>query len=142
MMRYIHHATAMALGLMGLAASPGAAACCPGVGHITAAATTGLGASRPATADLSAVATLHAYAFERDGIRYLQVNDPTGDVRTAIGWIEGTYWVMPIGIDADRTRILAAGSRVGGTVVYDSDRLTLILQRLPSGNTWLIVPKQ
>ncbi|WP_192820361.1 hypothetical protein, partial [Xanthomonas oryzae] len=98
--------------------------------------------SRPATADLSAVATLHAYAFERDGIRYLQVNDPTGDVRTAIGWIEGTYWVMPIGIDADRTRILAAGSRVGGTVVYDSDRLTLVLQRLPSGNTWLIVPKR
>ncbi|MEE5091721.1 hypothetical protein V2H26_17185 [Xanthomonas euvesicatoria] len=141
-MRYLQCATTMAMGLMGLALSCDAAACCPDVGHITAAATTGLGASRPAAVDLSAVATLHVYTFERDGIRYLQVNDPTGDVRTAIGWIEGTYWTMPIGIDAYRTKILAARSRANGTVVYDGDDLTVLLQTLPSGNAWLVVPKQ
>ena len=81
------------------------------------------------------------YTFERDGIRYLQVNGPSGDVRTAIGWIDGTRWVMPVGIDADRTTILAAGSRPSGTVVYEGDGMTVLLQTLPRGNSWLIVPK-
>ncbi len=140
-MRNFQRTAKVAVGLLGLALSYSAAACCPDVGHSPAAATTGLGASRPSATDLSAVSTLHVYTFERDGIRYLQVNGPSGDVRTAIGWIDGTRWVMPVGIDADRTTILAAGSRPSGTVVYEGDGMTVLLQTLPRGNSWLIVPK-
>lgn len=140
-MRNFQRTAKVAVGLLGLALSYSAAACCPDVGHSPAAATTGLGASRPSATDLSAVSTLHVYTFERDGIRYLQVNGPSGDVRTAIGWIDGTRWVMPVGIDADRTTILAADSRPSGTVVYEGDGMTVLLQTLPLGNSWLIVPK-
>ncbi|PPT92960.1 hypothetical protein XthCFBP4691_01890 [Xanthomonas theicola] len=72
----------------------------------------------------------------------MQINDATGDVRTAIGWIDGTRWVMPIGSDADRTTILPAGSRADGTTVYNGDGITVLLQTLPQGRTWLVVPKQ
>lgn len=72
-MRNFQRTAKVAVGLLGLALSYSAAACCPDVGHSPAAATTGLGASRPSATDLSAVSTLRVYTFERDGIRYLQV---------------------------------------------------------------------
>ncbi|APP82738.1 hypothetical protein BI312_24210 (plasmid) [Xanthomonas citri pv. citri] len=138
-MLYLHSAAKVVFGLMALALMQNAAACCPDVGHSPNTAATGLGTSRPAAPDLSAVGSVKVYAFERDGIRYLQVNGPTGVVRTAIGWIDNVAWVMPIGVDADRTKILAPGSVSAGVVVYQGERMTVLLV---SDNNWVIVPKQ
>lgn len=89
--------------------------------------------------DLSAVSNAKVFAFERDGIRYLQVNDSTGQVRTAIGWIDNVVWVMPIGVDADRTKILKPGSMPAGILIYDGDTVAVFLL---SNNNWIVIPKQ
>ncbi|KAF1008682.1 MAG: hypothetical protein GAK28_01110 [Luteibacter sp.] len=60
-------------------------------GAATAAqpATTGLGSSWPNATDVSASPQYHVYRFERDGIRYIQINDATGTVRGAVAYIGG-----------------------------------------------------
>ncbi|WJM76721.1 hypothetical protein QTJ10_00795 [Xanthomonas hortorum pv. vitians] len=137
-MRYFKPAAKVAISIIALTLMQNASACCPDVGHSPNTAATGLGTSRPAAADLSAVGSVKVYAFERDGIRYLQVNGPTGIVRTAIGWIDSVVWVMPIGVDADRTKILAPGTMPTGLIVYQGERMTVFL--LPDNN-WVVVPK-
>ncbi len=81
------------------------AACCPSDGNTSPKAARGLGESTPAATDLAADAAWQIYEFERDGVRYTQVNDSTGIVRAAVGRIGETAWVLPIGRDADRVRL-------------------------------------
>ncbi|UNW12914.1 hypothetical protein MP631_02395 [Xanthomonas phaseoli pv. phaseoli] len=138
-MRHMHSTAKVLIGFMALTLMQTAAACCPDVGHTPNTAVTGLGTSRPAAMDLSAVSNAKVFAFERDGIRYLQVNDSTGQVRTAIGWIDNVVWVMPIGVDADRTKILKPGSMPAGILIYDGDTVAVFLL---SNNNWIVIPKQ
>ncbi|WP_152667132.1 hypothetical protein [Xanthomonas perforans] len=138
-MRYMQATAKVVIGFIALILTQDAAACCPDVGHSPKAAVTGLGTSRPGATNLSAVGNAKVYAFERDGIRYLQVNDSTGVVRTAIGLIDKVVWVMPIGVDADRTKILNPGSTSGGIAVYDGETVAVFL--LPNNN-WIVVPKK
>ncbi|MBD5054750.1 hypothetical protein VWT76_15830 [Xanthomonas citri pv. citri] len=138
-MRYMHSTAKVFIGFMALTLMHSAAACCPDVGHTPNTAATGLGTSHPAATDLSAVSNAKVFAFERDGIRYLQVNDSMGLVRTAIGWIDNVVWVMPIGMDADRTKVLKPGSISAGILIYDGETVAVFL--LPNNN-WIIVPKQ
>jgi len=121
-----------------------AAACCPDIGHIIGPASTGLGSSYPQARNLSLSDTTRVYVFQREGVSYLQVNDLSGQARTAIGWVANTRWVMPIGVDADRTTILPVGSPVPADtlLVYEADDVTVRLQKAPGGDLWLIVPKQ
>lgn len=137
-MRYLPMATTLAA--VAILFSDKAQACCPDIGHGPAA--TGLGASNPQAQNLSAASTVRVYLFERDGLRYLQVNDLNGQARTAIGWIGDTHWVMPIGTDVDRTTILPTGTSTEGTVVYDGNEMTVRLKATSQGDTWLITPKQ
>jgi hypothetical protein len=115
--------TLSAAGLLsiGLTASlPAAAKCgCPDDGHGAPAppppsttasprsstSVTGLGEAFPRAADLAPHPAWQVYAFERDGIRYVQINDAKGTVRAAVGRIDDTFWVMPIGTDADRVSV-------------------------------------
>ncbi|WP_266156920.1 hypothetical protein [Dyella silvatica] len=60
----------------------------------------GLGQSWPNARDVSASPNWHVYVFERDGVRYIQVNDLNGTVRGAFATANGTYVVLPIGVDA------------------------------------------
>lgn len=78
------------------------AACCPSDDKGAPKAARGLGESTPTAPDLAADAAWQIYEFERDGVRYTQVNDSTGAVRAAVGRIGETAWVLPIGRDADR----------------------------------------
>jgi hypothetical protein len=90
------------------------AACCPSDDKGAPKAARGLGESTPAATDLAADAAWQIYEFERDGVRYTQVNDSAGTVRAAVGRIGATAWVLPIGRDADRVLLpgdaLPAGS--------------------------------
>jgi hypothetical protein len=77
-------------------------ACCPSDGHTAPKAATGLGDAYPPSVDLASDPQWQVYEFERDGVRYVQINDANGRVRAAAGRIAETFWVMPIGNDADR----------------------------------------
>lgn len=60
----------------------------------------GLGEAWPNATDVSASPHFHVYLFNRDGIRFIQVNDLGGTVRGAIATANGTVLVLPIGVDA------------------------------------------
>lgn len=93
-------------------------ACCPGEDHtvqqprrgdqsatyadnqkddVAPLATTGLGQSIPAAKDISHHPMWLIYGFERDGVRYFQVNDLAGQVQLIVGMIGGTFWALPAG---------------------------------------------
>lgn len=63
-------------------------------------ATTGLGQSWPNAPDVSSSPRWHVYVFERDGIRYIQVNDLNGTVRGAFATAGGQFIRLPLGTDA------------------------------------------
>jgi hypothetical protein len=143
--------------LCALVASPLASAgCgCPSDGHGKGKFSgSGLGESFPMSADLAADPAWQVYEFERDGIRYVQVNDKAGRVRAAVGRIDGTFWVLPIGSDADRVSVgaqpqvagkgLAAGRGVKpvlrsvGKSIYRSNDLEVVLFRNGNQDRWII----
>ncbi|WP_266157469.1 hypothetical protein [Dyella silvatica] len=60
----------------------------------------GLGQSWPNARDVSTSPNWHVYVFERDGVRYIQINDLNGAVRAALATANGEYLVLPMGKDA------------------------------------------
>jgi hypothetical protein len=121
------------IGLMfGLATSPAALAqnCgCPDDGHGYAGGqnSVGLGESFPDAPDLADSPAWAVYEFERDGVRYVQINDQTGAIRASVGRIDDTFWVLPIGSDVDRVSVpgdpLPAGQQ---TVLVQSADLKVV----------------
>lgn len=86
----------------------------------------GLGQSWPNAQDVSASPRWHVYVFERDGIRYVQINDLNGNVRAAFAAQGGSFLVLPIGSDASRVATPqdpqpAPDNRSGEVVYHDSD---------------------
>ncbi|MCX7512847.1 hypothetical protein [Frateuria sp. STR12] len=63
---------------------------------------TGLGQAWPNAQDVSANPHWHVYVFANNGIRYVQVNDLNGNIRTAFGAANGQFLVLPMGRDAQR----------------------------------------
>ncbi|WP_266182227.1 hypothetical protein [Dyella humicola] len=61
---------------------------------------TGLGQSWPNATDVSASPRWHVYVFQREGIRYIQVNDLNGKVRTAFAAASGNFLGLPVGVDS------------------------------------------
>lgn len=61
---------------------------------------TGLGQSWPTAQDISQNAHWHVYSFENNGVRYIQVNDLSGNVRMAFATANGQFLVLPIGRNA------------------------------------------
>lgn len=132
---------AVALGLLALTASPLASATCgcPDDGHGAPKAATGLGQEFPQAPDLAIDAAWQVYEFERDGIRYVQVNDRNGAVRAAAGRIGGTFWAMPIGSDADRVAVQGDAAPVGTPqVLFRSSDVEVVLYRDGTRQHWLI----
>jgi len=80
------HILSIAVLLGAAAASPLASAqCgCPSDKNGAPKAPSGLGLSSPAASDMSPNPSRQVYEFERNGIRYLQVNDQYGAVRVAV----------------------------------------------------------
>jgi hypothetical protein len=114
-------------------------ACCPSDGQTAPKAATGLGAAYPPSNDLASDPQWQVYEFERDGVRYVQINDANGHVRAAAGRIAGTFWVMPIGNDADRVSLTgdelpAARARV----LYRGRDVEVVLFEDRSRPRWVI----
>jgi len=92
----------MALSSMPLVAAAG---CCPSDGNGVTMAKSGMGDSNPVAANLSQDPNWLVFGFERDGIRYYQVNDLTGQVRVILGRIEDQFFTLPAGKAAVRTSL-------------------------------------
>lgn len=129
-----------------LIASPFASAgCgCPADGHGAPTAPpvmggAGMGEPFPPTVDVAPDPVWQVYEFSRDGIRYVQVNDKTGRVRAAVGRIEGTFWVLPIGSDVDRVSISTEISRMANSrLIYRSNEVEVVFYRNGNQDRWII----
>ena len=85
-------------------------------------AVTGLGEVWPNATDVSASPHFHVYAFQKQGVRYLQINDSNGTVRGAIALIGNEALELPVGVDASRWTITGgpAAPATGETVYRDT----------------------
>lgn len=114
---------------------------CPDDGNWNPAASRGLGESFPDAVDLATDPTWQVYEFERDGVRYVQVNDLTGAVRAAAGRIGGTAWVMPIGTDADRVAVPGDTTPAGVPILlYRGADVEVVRYQDGSQTRWLVRP--
>ena len=114
-------------------------ACCPDDGQGAPKAVTGLGTSLPSSIDLAPDPAWQVFEFERDGIRYVQINDATGKVRAAAGRIGGTFWVMPIGSDVDRVSVPGSAMLSGRLrVLYRASDVEVVLIESSGASRWLI----
>jgi hypothetical protein len=133
------NADASALMVCALIASPLANACCPDGGGGAPKTASGLGESFPVALDMVPDPAWQVYEFERDGVRYIQINDQSGTVRAAAGRIGGTSWVLPIGRDADRVKINGQPvPNIHGRTLYHSNDVEVVLYRSINGDHWMI----
>ncbi len=144
MLKYLSHQIWLSTAVLfcAMTASPLASAgCgCPADGHgAPQLGGFGLGESFPAIPDVAPDQAWQVYEFERDGVRYVQVNDSTGRVRAAVGRIEHTLWVLPIGSDADRVSITEAVLPSGySKLIYRSNDLEVVLVRSSNQDRWIV----
>jgi len=100
------------------------------------APTSGLGQSWPNATDVSASPRWHVYVFERDGIRYVQINDLGGKVRAAFARSSGSFLALPVGVDASRLATpqepLTATTQAG-EIVYQDATTTVLVSPQPDG---------
>lgn len=91
-----------------------------------ATSVTGLGQAWPNASDVSTNPHFHVYRFERDGIRYIQINDLQGNVRAAVASASGATFALPIGVDAQNVAVTTGRSLANlAQAVYQDDGLTV-----------------
>lgn len=102
-------------------------------------AATGLGQSG-GTANLSLISSWKATAYERQGIRYIQVEDSYGQPRAAIAYVGSTIWNLPIGTDADRvstsTWPISIPAGAIKRVIYTSNEIEVSVHEFDSKHYW------
>jgi hypothetical protein len=106
----------------------------------TTAPATGLGQAWPNAADQSASPNWHVYVFERDGIRYIQINDRNGTVHAALGRAGDTIFALPVGVDANNVAI--SSSVEGGTSalpIYQDQAVSVTAVPKSDGTTEITV---
>ncbi len=103
-------------------------------------AATGLGQSFPQADDVSLAAAWRVYEFEREGVRYLQVNGLDGTVHAAIGFIGDTFWALPVSADRVSTpqRPLPISAEAVPSVVYRSPDAELVAYADAGGVVWSV----
>jgi hypothetical protein len=92
----------------------------------TAAPATGLGQAWPNAVDQSHNPHWHVYVFERDGVRYIQINDNNGTVHAALGQTADAVFALPVGVDAgDVTVTSLATDNDATSVVYQDEAISV-----------------
>ncbi|MBB6186987.1 hypothetical protein [Rhodanobacter sp. MP7CTX1] len=105
---------------------------------------TGLGQSWPNTTDVSASPRYHVYLFARDGIRYIQVNDSSGNVRAAFATANQVIFVLPIGADAQaagtsqKSSTQTAAANTSSTEMVYSDNVVQVTATPQPDGTLLV----
>lgn len=100
---------------------------------------TGLGQSWPNATDVSASSHWHVYLFQRDGVRYVQINDLNGTVRAAVATAGGTFLTLPLGSDAAQVATpsepLAVTGNTAGDIVYQDSTVKVLVAPQADGTT-------
>lgn len=135
-MRSIYRSTLMAAGLAGALFGEAAMAASP--------PSTGLGQTWPNAADVSASPHYHVYVFQKQGVRFVQVNDTNGTVRGAVAYTASDSVLdLPIGVDASRWVIPAddAGTAADttGEQVYRDEAVIIHVAPQPDGTARLML---
>lgn len=98
---------------------------------------TGLGQSWPNATDVSASPHWHVYVFERNGVRYVQINDLGGKVRAAFATANGHVMTLPLGADASRVATpdepLPVSGSTAGDVVYQDAAVKVLMAPQSNG---------
>lgn len=98
---------------------------------------TGLGQSWPNATDVSASPHWHVYVFQRNGVRYVQVNDLNGKVRGAFAASHGHFLTLPLGSDATRVATpdepLPVSGSTAGEIVYQDSSVKVLVAPQTSG---------
>ena len=84
----------------------------------------GLGSAWPTdTQDVSRMPGYHVYTWMKSGVKYIQVNDYSGNVLVAVATAEGVFLPLPMGSDAKnlRTPEDASPDSTAGAAVYQDD---------------------
>lgn len=103
-------------------------------------AVTGLGQAWPNAADISASPHFHVYAFQKQGVRFLQINDTNGTVRGAIAYADGQMLELPLGQDAEHWLVTDdAATPASGETVYHDDAMTVRAAPMRDGAIQLMV---
>ncbi|MDE2155296.1 MAG: hypothetical protein KGJ32_05275 [Xanthomonadaceae bacterium] len=103
---------------------------------------TGLGSAWPTDArDVSRMPGLHAYAWVRSGVEYVQINDAAGNVLIAVATANGAFLPLPMGRDATSLETLPAGTSsqtpaTGGVTVYQDP--SVVITATPQSNGALL----
>ncbi|HET6433651.1 hypothetical protein [Dyella sp.] len=108
----------------------------------TDAPSSGLGQSWPNATDVSANPHWHVYVFEKDGVRYVQVNDTNGGVHGAIATAGGQVLVLPIGKDAQNVTTATDPTTTATTspdTVYADGTVTINAAVQPTGAVQMLV---
>ncbi|RDD83486.1 hypothetical protein DVJ77_02595 [Dyella tabacisoli] len=109
----------------------------------TAAAHSGLGQAWPNVPDVSSSPRWHVYVFERDGIRFIQVNDLNGTVRGAFAAANDQFLVLPIGADSQNVstpqqpRTATATASAPSETVYQDNSVQIQLTPQFNGHVLL-----
>lgn len=100
----------------------------------------GLGQSWPNATDVSANPHWHVYVFDKDGIRYVQVNDLNGGVHGAIATAGGQVLVLPIGSDSQNVSTTSGTATTSTSqTVYSDSQVTISATPTITGATQLNV---
>jgi hypothetical protein len=106
----------------------------------TAAPAMGLGQAWPNAKDHSRSPYWHVYVFERDGIRYIQINDRHGTVHAALGRADDTVFALPVGVDAEDVRITSSvEASTSALPIYRDDAISVIAAPQSDGVTQIVV---
>jgi hypothetical protein len=106
----------------------------------TAAPATGLGQAWPNAVDLSHSPSWHVYVFERDGIRYIQINDRNGTVHAALGQTGDTVFALPVGVDSDHVTVAApAQNDALPPAIYQDESISVMAVPQSDSTTQIMV---
>jgi hypothetical protein len=101
---------------------------------------TGLGQAWPDAPDVSVSPGFHVYRFDKQGVRYVQINDRNGTVRGAMAYIAGQTLELPIGVDASHWGVAEEpASATSGVTVYKDDDMTVRAAPQPDGTMQLLL---
>ncbi len=102
----------------------------------------GLGHPHPSTANVSLSDNWKAYRFDRDGIRYYQVNDRNDNVHVVVGKVDEIMWALPAGKPSARTSLpswrLKISEEAVPTLVYSDEEISLIHYQDGSNTVWSV----
>jgi hypothetical protein len=103
----------------------------------------GLGQSWPNATDVSTSPHWHVYVFQRNGVRYIQVNDRGGRVRSAFAASSGHFLALPVGADAAQVATpdepLPLPASTPGEVVYQDATVKVLVAPQADGSVQTFV---